>query len=144
MPGSFVPRALYSLPLSSLLLGTASLPIQYIPLRSPGIPGTSSGLDGLMGEEDEALIQDISPKMYVELKTHGLSIGKDGLVQWERHNEDHPRNWSLSKKSFNTFVIIFLDFFTTSISTAGSAASEQAAVQWGINSTFSVFCFTSM
>ncbi|MCJ1309409.1 hypothetical protein MMC25_003068 [Agyrium rufum] len=140
MPVSFVPRALYSLPVSSLLLGTASLPIQYIPLHSPGFKRSH----GMGVDKEEIMVQDITQRMEVELKSNGFSIGKDGLVQWERQNVSHPRNWSLGKKAFNSGVVIFLDFFTTAISTAGTSAADAAGPQFGINSTLAIFSFTSI
>jgi len=47
----------------------------------------------------------------VELGKLGLQRGSDGLIAWRSDSKDHPRNWSASRKAFDTTVIIFFEFF---------------------------------
>ncbi|KAI9715439.1 MAG: hypothetical protein M1812_005915 [Candelaria pacifica] len=68
----------------------------------------------------------------------------DGFVQWGNQNNAHPRNWPRSKKAFNASVIIFLQFFTTSIGIAGTPAAEHARDEYHIDRTLSIFVFTSV
>jgi hypothetical protein len=46
------------------------------------------------------------------LASHGLERRKDGLVYWNSNSKDHPRNWSAWRKSFDTSVIVLLEFYT--------------------------------
>ena len=46
------------------------------------------------------------------LKDHGLVLGDDGYIRWESQNPDHPRNWKLWRKVYDTGVILFLEFIT--------------------------------
>ncbi|KAK5660518.1 hypothetical protein OQA88_13067 [Cercophora sp. LCS_1] len=57
-----------------------------------------------------------------ELIKLGLQRTSDGLISWRSDSEDHPRNWSILRKSFDTSVIIFLEFFVTVVSTTGASA----------------------
>ena len=46
------------------------------------------------------------------LSASGLERRDDGLVYWRCDSRDHPRNWSHRRKCFDTFIIIFLEFYT--------------------------------
>ena len=48
-----------------------------------------------------------------QLKDHGLVLGDDGYIRWEAQNPDHPRNWKLWRKVYDTGVILFLEFITS-------------------------------
>ncbi|KAJ5290147.1 uncharacterized protein N7443_010400 [Penicillium atrosanguineum] len=79
------------------------------------------------------------------LDAYGLEFTSDGkLIRWSASNKKHPRNWSTSRKSFDSSVIIFLELFTTAISTAGSTTADHAAEEFGIGRTFSIFLFVSL
>jgi hypothetical protein len=54
-----------------------------------------------------------------QLTSLGLQRNSDGLICWLPDSKDHPRNWSAARKTFDTTVIIFLEFFVTVVSTAG-------------------------
>jgi len=45
------------------------------------------------------------------LASLGLQRGEDGLISWRADSKDHPRNWTALRKTFDTTVIIFLEFF---------------------------------
>jgi MFS family permease len=78
------------------------------------------------------------------LEKHGLEMGESNYVRWTKTNPRHPRNWSSRRKAYDYSLLIFLDFFTTVISTAGTAASEGARHEVGIGKTFSLFSFVSI
>jgi len=42
----------------------------------------------------------------------GLRIGKDGFLKWMLNSQDHPRNWSARRKSFDTILLFMFDLFT--------------------------------
>jgi hypothetical protein len=46
------------------------------------------------------------------LARYGLSRDAEGLVCWKADSPDHPRNWSTARKTFDTTVIILLEFYT--------------------------------
>ena len=46
-----------------------------------------------------------------ELGRLGLQRRSDGLITWQFDSKDHPRNWTTARKTFDTTVIIFLEFF---------------------------------
>ncbi|KAJ5267020.1 hypothetical protein N7478_009828 [Penicillium angulare] len=86
-----------------------------------------------------------SDDLQLALETHGLEFTPNGqLVRWSAFNKKHPRNWPLSRKIYDSSLIIFLDFFTTSISTAGSTAADHAHLEFGTDHTLSVFIFISL
>ncbi|KAJ5648399.1 hypothetical protein N7490_004771 [Penicillium lividum] len=79
------------------------------------------------------------------LDSHGLEFTPDGqLIRWSASNKNHPRNWTLSRKIYDSHMVIFLDLFTTCISTAGSTAANHAQHEFGIGHTFSIFIFVSL
>jgi MFS family permease len=74
---------------------------------------------------------------------HGLEMGDEEHIRWEKTNRKHPRNWSSWRKTYDFGLLIFLDFFTTVISTAGAPASSQASIEFGLGQTLSIFMFIS-
>ena len=46
------------------------------------------------------------------LLAFGLERRGDGLIYWRRDSADHPRNWSTWRKTFDTTIIILLEFYT--------------------------------
>ncbi|KAK7443363.1 fluconazole resistance protein 1 [Colletotrichum acutatum] len=57
------------------------------------------------------------PKIDVEISVTPCS-GSEG--SWTPEEHVHPRQWSQARKAYDTCLIVFLEFFTTMISTAGS------------------------
>jgi hypothetical protein len=53
-----------------------------------------------------------SPSLDEKIKNHGLRISKGDQLCWPQNDPDHPRNWPLWRKVFDTAVIISLEFFT--------------------------------
>lgn len=102
--------------------------------------------------EQPATDQKLSPTYEVTstktldwyLEKHGLEMGDTNHVRWVKTNPRHPRNWSSWRKTYDFGLLIFLDFFTTVISTAGTPASEQARHDLGIGSSFSLFSFVTI
>ncbi|RAL02525.1 putative MFS multidrug transporter [Aspergillus ibericus CBS 121593] len=79
------------------------------------------------------------------LPQYGLKLAPDGLhIQWALGNRRHPRNWSLRRKVYDTALIIFLEFFTTAVSTAGSTAANHAVDEFNIPKELSIFLFVSI
>lgn len=79
------------------------------------------------------------------LDENDLEFTADGeSIRWSVSNKRHPRNWPVSRKVYDTGLIIFLDLFTTSVSTAGSSAADHARHEFGIGKTLAIFLFVSL
>lgn len=47
------------------------------------------------------------------LDAYELEYTPDGkYIRWSASNKKHPRNWSATRKGFDSSVIVFLDLFT--------------------------------
>ncbi|KAJ9492109.1 hypothetical protein VN97_g1119 [Penicillium thymicola] len=79
------------------------------------------------------------------LELQGLKRTGDekNLVGWAAMNPRHPRNWSNARKAYDVSIIIFLEFYTTAVSTSGATAARNAQKQFGIGETLSVFLYIS-
>ncbi|KAL8997000.1 MAG: hypothetical protein Q9188_006435 [Gyalolechia gomerana] len=82
--------------------------------------------------------------MQEQLLKYGLRMTENGAIKWRNGNINHPRNWPWQRKAYDTAVIIFLDLFTTAISTAGTPASEVASEEFGIKKPLALFAFTTV
>ncbi|KAL4888306.1 major facilitator superfamily domain-containing protein [Aspergillus ambiguus] len=79
------------------------------------------------------------------LEQLGLQVASDGFhVQWAKGNRRHPRNWNRSRKLYDTFLIIFLELFTTAISTSGSTTATDALHEFDIPRELAIFIFVSL
>ncbi|KAG5929130.1 hypothetical protein E4U42_007034 [Claviceps africana] len=86
-----------------------------------------------------------SPSVEDLLELHELEYTPDGeSIRWSVSNKRHPRNWSTCRKTYDIGLVIFLDFFTTAISTAGSSVAERARHELGLGKALSVFLFVSV
>lgn len=55
---------------------------------------------------------NISGEIGQYLEGSGLNVDSTGLVTWQQDSPAHPRNWKLSKKIFDSAVIIIFGFIT--------------------------------
>ncbi|OAQ74123.1 hypothetical protein VFPPC_15419 [Pochonia chlamydosporia 170] len=46
------------------------------------------------------------------LAQYGVERRSDGFIYWRRDSSHHPRNWSSTRKLFDTSVIVLLEFYT--------------------------------
>ena len=62
------------------------------------------------------VVEDVNPPnlsiLNRDLLAFGLERRGDGLIYWRRDSADHPRNWSTWRKTFDTTIIILLEFYT--------------------------------
>ncbi|KAK2022510.1 fluconazole resistance protein 1 [Colletotrichum zoysiae] len=56
----------------------------------------------------------------------------------------HPRQWGRARKTYDTCLILFLEFYTTTISTAGAPVAKQAYEDLGIGPVQAIFIFVSV
>ncbi|KAL5337953.1 MFS multidrug transporter [Aspergillus crustosus] len=79
------------------------------------------------------------------LTQYRLRVAADGYhIQWAVGNPRHPRNWPISRKVYDVSLLIFLEFFTTAVSTAGSTAANYAALEFDLSQELSIFFFVTL
>lgn len=48
-----------------------------------------------------------------QVARHGLEIDPEsGYIRWRKDSRDHPRNWSAVRKTYDTSLVMFLEFYT--------------------------------
>ncbi|KAK0510422.1 hypothetical protein JMJ35_006854 [Cladonia borealis] len=97
-----------------------------------------------VANEEPPVTPNFSVETQGQLLSLGLEIGQNGYVIWRKDNPSHPRNWTALRKGFDIGLIVIFDLVATIISTAGTAASEDARSEFGIGQTLSLFYFTSV
>ena len=48
--------------------------------------------------------------IHADFSKHGLAITKEGLVDWKEGGTQHPRNWNLKRKLYDSFLVILFEF----------------------------------
>lgn len=46
------------------------------------------------------------------IKAHGLTLNEAQYLRWDNSNPKHPRNWTGTRKTYNSTVILLLEFIT--------------------------------
>lgn len=54
------------------------------------------------------------------LSAKGFDVSSEGLVTFQANSRSHPRNWTLIRKCYDSFLICFLEFLMTLVSNTGS------------------------
>ncbi|KAK1997390.1 major facilitator superfamily transporter [Colletotrichum falcatum] len=70
------------------------------------------------------------------------SVSQDEL-SWTSKSRGHPRQWRRARKTYDTCWIIFLEFYTTTISTAGTPVAAHVHRDLGVSPVLSTFLFVS-
>ncbi|KAJ5095925.1 hypothetical protein NUU61_005281 [Penicillium alfredii] len=90
-------------------------------------------------------------KIHSLLEQHGLEFTSDEKsIRWSAGNPRHPRNWPVSRKIYDSTVIMFLEMFTYNSplhlldGTAGSAAANYSQQEFGLSRILAVFSFVSI
>ncbi|KAJ5643644.1 uncharacterized protein N7484_006151 [Penicillium longicatenatum] len=80
-----------------------------------------------------------------QLREERLELTLDGsFVRWMRNNPQYPRNWSTTRKIYDTGLVCILDLFVTASSTAGAGAAAKAKDEYHLDSTVAIFCFVTL
>ncbi|KAL3459346.1 major facilitator superfamily domain-containing protein [Aspergillus heterothallicus] len=80
-----------------------------------------------------------------QLARHGLEVEPStGYIRWRKDSKDHPRNWSALRKTYDTSLVMFLEFYTTVISTTGASAAELALADYGTSKMALLVAFSLM
>lgn len=109
-------------------------------------PSTSSDEDGQRAQKFERTpVHDAIPGAVLKaLSNEGLTVNEDGLVTFPKASPSHPRQWTMRRKLYDTFVICFLEFVTTVMSNAGSNIAEESGAYLGISREIAIFCLSTL
>ncbi|KAK2017038.1 major facilitator superfamily transporter [Colletotrichum eremochloae] len=64
-------------------------------------------------------------------------------LSWTPDCDGHPRRWGRARKTYDTCWVIFLEFYTTTISTAGTPVAAHIYRDLGVSSVMATFLFVS-
>lgn len=87
---------------------------------------------------------DIPSNVNQKLHSKGLATDNSGLVRWKSGTSAHPRRWPLFRKSYDSAVIIFMEFVMTLFSNVGSSIVPYSIEQLGVSEEIGLFCFTTL
>ncbi|KAJ0163798.1 putative transporter C36.03c [Colletotrichum tanaceti] len=71
----------------------------------------------------------------------GLSSQSD--LSWTPDVHVHPRDWGRARKIYDTCIVVFIEFFTTMISTAGSPVANHLHPELGVSPIVATCIFVS-
>ncbi|KAL5350604.1 hypothetical protein ACLOAV_004173 [Pseudogymnoascus australis] len=87
---------------------------------------------------------EVDSELEETLEKFGLRLEDDGCLNWRADASAHPRNWSVSRRAFDTSVLLALDLYTTAISTSGPSMAQAAMKEMGLGHIKSLIAFSSM
>ena len=72
---------------------------------------------------DHSSDENVQPQVHVQVQQTdqdgadaieelGLSLDEGGFVRWKADCPDHPRNWTVKRRAFDTGLIFMFDLFT--------------------------------
>jgi hypothetical protein len=92
---------------------------------------------------EEKLFFKVPLHIAASLTHRGFDVNAIGKVTWRDNSPLHPRNWSLTRKIYDTAVICFLETFTTLVSNTGSSTGATGAADFGVSKQIALICFTT-
>ena len=78
------------------------------------------------------------------LAQEGLQLDEDGYVQFCSDSPAHPRAWSKARKVYDLIVIMFLNFFMSAMSNAGTPVASYAMETFGVSRVVGLLGFTTV
>ncbi|KAK1981134.1 major facilitator superfamily transporter [Colletotrichum cereale] len=73
----------------------------------------------------------------------GTGSFSDDELSWTPDCHGHPRRWGRTRKVYDTCMIIFLEFYTTTISTAGTPVAAHIYCDLGVSPVLATLLFVS-
>lgn len=62
---------------------------------------------------DRGAFSEIPTNFTIAIRQEGFAYSNDGTVTWTDYDtKHHPSRWPISRKLFDTSVILFFEFFT--------------------------------
>jgi hypothetical protein len=93
---------------------------------------------------EEKLFFKVPLHIAASLAHRGFDVNAIGKVTWRDNSPLHPRNWSLTRKIYDTAVICLLETFTTLVSNTGSSTAAAGAADLGVSKAIALICFTTI
>lgn len=78
------------------------------------------------------------------LSFSGLKVDNDGYVQWAMETPAHPRNWSRGRKAYDLGLVLFWEFFMSTVGAGGTPASFYGLGDLGRTREVGLVAFTTM
>ena len=88
--------------------------------------------------------ESIPQRVSDALEKKGLEVDDQGVVRFAQDSTAHPRQWSVLHKSYDSAIIVFLEFFMTLVSNTGSSIAPEAAEDFSISRETALFYFTTL
>jgi hypothetical protein len=63
--------------------------------------------DSESSSQDELDIPDF---VLDNFSKHGLAVTQQGLVYWKKGESQHPRDWNINRKLYDSFLVILFEF----------------------------------
>lgn len=113
--------------------------------RSVSSTSTSSAASALSDDPlvEEKLFFKVPLHIAASLAHRGFDVNAIGKVTWRNNSPLHPRNWSLTRKIYDTAAICFLETFLTLVSNTGSSTAAAGAADLGVSKEIALICFTT-
>lgn len=109
--------------------------------RTPSEPSIACSDESLLVSRKLVQVPSDAAK---ELYTRGFQFDSYGVVTFSETSKMHPRNWRLVRKTYDSALICFLEFFMTLISNTGSSIALESAASLGLGRTAALVCFTTL
>lgn len=87
---------------------------------------------------------EIPANVLLCVEEQGLRVNSQGIVSFPESSPAHPRQWPVTRKLYDTAVIILLEFFMTVVSNSGSNLSTQVSTEVGASPELTIFCLTTV
>ena len=78
------------------------------------------------------------------LTQEGLQLDEDGYVEFSPDSPAHPRAWSKARKVYDLVLIMFLNFFMSAMSNAGTPVASYAMETFGASRVVGLLGFTTV
>ncbi|KAM0717336.1 hypothetical protein Q7P37_007188 [Cladosporium fusiforme] len=104
-------------------------------------PSSESGYSSRSGSDSH---QHIPDQILRRLSDEYLIAKDDGIVDFAYASPDHPRQWQLPRKFYDTSLICILECMTTIVSNAGSSINEEVAAHTGVSRTVAIFILATL
>lgn len=66
-----------------------------------------------MGEHKRPSLSTASSVTTEQLDRYGLEVDAvSGYIRWRKDSRDHPRNWSVWRKTYDTSLVMLLELYT--------------------------------
>lgn len=76
------------------------------------LPNAPLDLECKSSPEIQVQVLQVSQDVLETIDQLGLKLDDEACLRWKSDCPDHPRNWSTSRKTFDTGLLFLFDLFT--------------------------------